>query len=315
MLLIFGRVFGIFTLIFVGYFTHRVGVLGKDANEPLTKLLLYVTAPCMAAYSIYSKELSDKLVESTIQVLIAGTLYYVLGTVVAYAIVKAFKFKPKAQWGVYIAAMVATNNGFMGFPVTQAIFGADLFYLLVMLNIPTCVFFYGIMPMILNIGRENSSGNWKSNLKAMLNPAMVGISVGIVFMAFDYKPPESIDVVVKYLSDATVPLSMIIVGVQLGSSNLLEIIKDKYVNLTSIFAMLLIPFLTFLSVHFLPFLNGDVKLVVIFSSVFPTAVVTAALAFQQKIEGTKAAEIVSITTAMSLITIPISAALLTHLYL
>ena len=315
MLLIFGRVFGIFSLIFVGYITYRRGIFGKDAKDTLTKLLLNITAPCMAAYSIYSKELSDKLVQSTVQVLIVETLYYALGVIIAFLIVKFLKFDPVSQWGVYIAAMIATNNGFMGFPVTEAIFGDDIFYLLVMINIPTCVFFYGIMPMVLNIGRKNSEGNWKSNLKLMLNPAMFGITIGVLFMLIQYRPPEAIDSVVKYLSDATIPISMIVVGVQLGESNLREIIKDKYVNITSLMRMIIIPIITFLAVHFIPFLNEDVKLIIVFSSIFPTAVVTAAISVQQNIEGNKAAEIVSITTAISLATIPISAAILSYFYL
>lgn len=315
MLLIFGRVFGIFSLIFVGYITYRRGIFGKDAKDTLTKLLLNITAPCMAAYSIYSKELSDKLVQSTVQVLIVETLYYALGVIIAFLIVKFLKFDPVSQWGVYIAAMIATNNGFMGFPVTEAIFGDDIFYLLVMINIPTCVFFYGIMPMVLNIGRKNSEGNWKSNLKLMLNPAMFGITIGVLFMLIQYRPPEVIDSVVKYLSDATIPISMIVVGVQLGESNLREIIKDKYVNITSLMRMIIIPIITFLAVHFIPFLNEDVKLIIVFSSIFPTAVVTAAISVQQNIEGNKAAEIVSITTAISLATIPISAAILSYFYL
>lgn len=315
MLLIFGRVFGIFSLIFVGYITYKRGIFGKDAKDTLTKLLLNITAPCMAAYSIYSKELSDKLVQSTVQVLIVETLYYVLGVIIAFLIVKFLKFDPVSQWGVYIAAMIATNNGFMGFPVTEAIFGDDIFYLLVMINIPTCVFFYGVMPMVLNIGRQNSEGNWKSNLKLMLNPAMFGITIGVLFMLIQYRPPEAIDSVVKYLSDATIPISMIVVGVQLGESNLREIIKDKYVNITSLMRMIIIPIITFLAVHFIPFLNEDVKLIIVFSSIFPTAVVTAAISVQQNIEGNKAAEIVSITTAISLVTIPISAAILSYFYL
>lgn len=315
MLLIIGRVFGIFSLIFVGYITYKRGIFGKDAKDTLTKLLLNITAPCMAAYSIYSKELSDKLVQSTVQVLIVETLYYVLGVIIAFLIVKFLKFDPVSQWGVYIAAMIATNNGFMGFPVTEAIFGDDIFYLLVMINIPTCVFFYGVMPMVLNIGRQNSEGNWKSNLKLMLNPAMFGITIGVLFMLIQYRPPEAIDSVVKYLSDATIPISMIVVGVQLGESNLREIIKDKYVNITSLMRMIIIPIITFLAVHFIPFLNEDVKLIIVFSSIFPTAVVTAAISVQQNIEGNKAAEIVSITTAISLVTIPISAAILSYFYL
>ncbi|MDD6920576.1 MAG: AEC family transporter [Eubacteriales bacterium] len=315
MLLIFGRVLGIFLLIFVGLIAYKVGVFNEDSKNHLTKLLLYITAPCMAAYSIYSKEISPELMSSTIQVLIVQSLYFVVMVAFGYFVVRLLNFKPRAQWGVYIASMVAINNGFMGYPVTKAVFGDDIFYLMVMINIPSCIFFYAIMPVVMRIGRETTDTSWWSNIKQAINPAMTGIAIGVIFLLLGIQPPEDVNIIVKYLSDATIPLSMIIVGVQLGTSHLKEVIKNKYVAITSFVAMFVVPVVVLLLVHFLPFLNNDVKLIIIFSSIFPTAVVTAAISHQQGIEGNRAAEIVSITTAISLVTIPLSAAMLSYLYL
>ena len=117
-----------------------------------------------------------------------------------------------------------------------------------------------------------------------------------------------------YLSDMTIPLSMIIIGVQLGSSRIMEILKHKYINLVNIFSMFAIPILTFLAVERFSFLDVNVRLVIVFASVFPAAVVPAAIAEQQGIKSNRLAEVVSLTTLISLITLPIAATFLMKYY-
>lgn len=312
--MVFARVFAIFLLIFIGYFANKIKILPDESSKYLINLMLYITAPCMSASSIYSKELSDEVVVSTIQVILGAVVYFVFVTIIAFATVKIFKFKPKEEWGVYIAAITCLNSGFMGFPVTKAIFGDDIFYLMVMHNIIACFYIYGIAPALLNIGRTGKSSGMGKTLKAMINPCTVGIIIGVTMLLAHVRPPEPLDEVILSLSDATVPISMIIVGVQLGSSNLREIIKNKYINIANIVAMVVIPVCTFLIVEQFDFLNTDVKLLLIFASIFPTAVAPAAIAEQQGIKGNRLAEIVSVTTATSLIAIPIMSVFLMGYY-
>lgn len=316
MIVVFSKVVGIMLLILIGYITNKLGIFPDESKKYLTNMLLYITAPCMGAYSIYTKELSDKLVSSTIQVLIGAGLYFAVMTVIIFFMVKALKFKPKPQWGVYIAAMVSVNNGFMGFPVTKQVFGDDLFYLMVIHNVSSCIFLYGVLPVILYIGREkNGEKTLLSNIKAAVNPCIVGVLLGLFMLFMDINPPQTINDIVKYLSDATVPVSMILIGVQLGSSRLRDILKNKYVVLATFIKMFIVPAITFALVYICPVFDDDVKLILIFASVFPTAVVTSALAEKEGIEGNTGAEIVSITTAISLLVIPIMATILTHVYL
>ena len=62
------------------------------------------------------------------------------------------------------------------------------------------------------------------------------------------------------------------------------------------------------------FLQTGVKVILIFASVFPTAVVPAAIAEKMGKDPTRLAEIVSVTTAFSLITIPLISAFLMGYY-
>lgn len=314
MFIIFARVFSVFMLIFIGFFACRKNILPGESTKYLINLMLYITAPCMAASSIYSKELSPQVVNATVQVIVGAVIYFAICTVIALVAVRFLNFKPKEQWGLYITAICCINSGFMGFPVTKAIFGDDIFYLMVMHNIIACGYIYGITPVLLDMGRGNH-GSRLSALKSMVNPCTIGIVIGVVMLLMGLKPPKELDQVIVSLSDATIPISMIIVGIQLAGSDFKNMLKDKYINIVNILSMLIIPVLTFVVVAQFDMLEPNVKLILIFSSVFPTAVAPAAIAEQRGVPAGKLAEIVSVTTATSLVIIPIMAMILMKVYM
>lgn len=314
MIVVFGRVIAIFSLVFLGFIVNRKKILPDESRKYLINLMMYITAPCMAASSIYMKELSPQVIRSTVQIVIGAAVFFVVATIFSYIFVKVFKFQPKEEMGLYIVAITSLNNGFMGFPVTKAIFGEDIFYFMVMHNVVSCFYLYGTVPLLLKIGRKNVKTNLKSNLKDMINPCIIGILIGVVFLVIGFRPHKMINEIIIYLSDMTIPLSMIIIGVQLGSSKIMEILKHKYINLVNVASMIIIPILTFLIVERLTFLDVSVRLVLVFASVFPAAVVPSAIAEQQGMKTNRLAEVVSLTTLMSLITLPIAATFLMKYY-
>ena len=314
MFVVFGRVASIFILILIGFIANKIGVLPDTSRKHLTNLMLCITAPCMAAQSLYSKELSEEVITDTIQILVGTAVYFIIVTALAFVMVKGLKFKPKKEWGIYIVAITCINTGFMGFPITKAIFGDDLFYLMVIENIILCVYLYSLSPILLYVGRDDKPKGGLAIMKSILNPCTIGIIVGVVMLILGIKPPQALDEVVTSLSEATIPLSMIIVGVQLGSSNIREMIKNKYINITNVVTMVFIPIVTFLIVDQFDFLSSDVKVILIFASVFPTAVAPSAIAEKEGLDPTRLAELVSVTTVTSLIVIPIAAAFLTGYY-
>lgn len=58
MIIIFGKVFSILAMVGVGFLLYRSGKLGDRARTDLTTLLLTVTTPCLALYTLYEKELT-----------------------------------------------------------------------------------------------------------------------------------------------------------------------------------------------------------------------------------------------------------------
>ncbi|MEF9921407.1 MAG: AEC family transporter [Anaerovoracaceae bacterium] len=313
MLAVFSKVLVIFILILVGFIANKKKILPDEARPHITNLLLYITSPCMIISSIYSKELTSSIFLSTVQVMIGAAVFFLVTSIMAYYFVKFLKYKPKADWGMYIIAITSINSGFMGFPVTKAIFGDDIFYLMVMHNILLTVYIYGFVSPILNIG-GHVKPKLKDIVKSMCNICMFAVILGFVMLILSIKPPAMIDEIIQLLSDATIPISMIVVGMQLGSSDIKSILLNKYLIFTNIASMFIIPVITFLIVNQLDFLYTDVKVILIFASAFPTAVAPVAIAEQDGKNAQTLAEAVSLTTFTSLITIPLIAGFLMSYY-
>lgn len=310
MLTVVGKVFSILAMVFIGLWLYRSGRLGDQARTDLTGLLLTVTAPCLAMYTLYEKELTSETIVSTVQVTVAGICYLIIGTILAWAYAKVMKTDQKDR-GCYIVMMVGLNNGFMGLPITKEIFGADALYLLAIYIIFMNLYFYTAAVLLMTSGKGAFS--LKEAGKALLSPVMMGLLIGGVMMILGIQPPAMVDGLIRSLGDVTVPLSMIVVGLQLGQSNLASILKNRQLIVCSLGAMIFIPLVTFLIVNMMP-LHNTVKIVIIFSTVFPAAVIPAVLAEQYGANGKLMAEGVTLTTILSMITIPVAASVLTALY-
>ena len=131
MIIIFGKVFSILAMVGVGFLLYRSGKLGDRARTDLTTLLLTVTTPCLALYTLYEKELTRETMVSTAQAFCGAIGYILVASILASIFARLIRAKVEDR-GCFIVLMVALNNGFMGFPVTKEIFGGDVLYLLVM---------------------------------------------------------------------------------------------------------------------------------------------------------------------------------------
>ena len=120
---------------------------------------------------------------------------------------------------------------------------------------------------------------------------------------------QSIDMI----GQATIPLSMLIVGIQLGGSNLGRIIKNKQLLFLCVFKMLSLPLLTFMLVNWLP-IDVNTKITLIFGAAFPIAVGTVAVSEAEGANALIAAEGTTLTTVISLVILPLTASLLISFY-
>ncbi|HKK95496.1 MAG TPA: AEC family transporter [Anaerovoracaceae bacterium] len=300
MLTIISKISTIFIYILIGFIANRAKVITDEANNHIINLLLKITAPCLILSSIITKDLNDETYTQTIQVLILSISFFVVAAFIALFLVKPLKgTKDK---GVLMVIITSINSAFIGYPITKAVFDNDIFYFVVIANIMLNIYLFLICIWQLNYG-EKRSISIKSVLKPFLNVLSLATITAVTMLFLHIKLPDYPLNIIKTLGDITIPLSMLVVGVQLGGSNFKKIIKNKHLIWASFANVIIIPAITLLLMYYMPFSNS-VKLVIVLSSTFPCAVVPVALAHREGKNATLLAEGVALTTLFSMITIP-----------
>lgn len=318
--LVFSKVVAIFLLLMTGYVVGRLKLLPEDADTTLTVLLLKVLTPCLILSSVTSKELNDDTVSATIWTLLGSVGYFAIAAILGLLFCKYILRIPRVDVGTWAFVFGSVNTGFMGFPITLSIFGQDIFFLMVMQNIILGLYLYSVGPILIRYGNEHIGyeklsfgGQVKTFLSTLNNPNIIMSAVALIMLFCGLHLPDMIFDSVDLMGNAVVPTSMLLVGIQLSQNNLLEMLKDKRNVLFSVFKMLILPAVIFLCVNWLP-LSNDVKLVLVLSAIFPAAVVTVPVCILEEKDPTDAANLVALTTLLSVVTIPIWAVILLHIY-
>lgn len=312
MLTVFLKIAAIFAMTAIGFTASKTGILPAESKKYLSNLLLFITSPCMIIGSMTSQTLDAHTFELMIQIVAGSFIFFLAAMAVSFLIVKLMRCD-REDAGVLMVIITAVNTGFMGFPVTKAIFGNTYFFLMVIQNIVLNIYIYSMMVYQMNYGFRKKEGI-KGMLMPMLNMCTYALIIGLVLMLLKVQLPDILADFINTVGDATIPVSMIVVGVQLSESSIGKMLTNKRLITASLCNVILIPALTFLAVNWLP-LAPESKLILIFAAAFPCAVVSTAIALKENRNAALMAEGVAMTTLLSMGTLPVIAIILTHLYL
>ena len=312
--LVFGKILSIFMIIAVGFTANKADIMPMAANKYLVGLLIRVTCPCMIVASITSNELREDTLSLSLQTLAGGILFFAVSALLGWILsAKLIKVEPSSNVGVYTYAFGSINSGFIGFPITLAIFGSGILYLMVIHNVVLNLYLYTFGIMLVNLGASGGRLDFRGFLNSFKNINAIAAIVSIFMLFAGLKLPAVIFDCVDMIGDATTPLSMLIVGMQLGDCDFREVLKNRKLLGISLLKMLLLPVLTFLLVNWLP-LDVSVKVCLVFAASFPVAVAVVPVTSEQNRDSLIAAEMVAITTLFSLAVIPAVATFLLGYY-
>lgn len=184
----------------------------------------------------------------------------------------------------------------MGFPLLTAVLGSTgIFYgsAFAALN---PVFIWTVAIVYLQGGLKEF--NWK---KAIFNPGIFGIAAGLLIFLGGITLPPLASQAVNHLGSLAVPIPMTIIGVQLAHTNLRRAVRDKKSWLAAALRLVIFPLGTLLAM-FAFGIRGSVLLATTIAAATPPATI---IAMFDKPESRLGAEIVSLHTLCSIVTMPI----------
>ena len=278
-------------MILAGAVCCKAGVFKPKEKSVLANLLLYLVVPAMVLDS-YMVEYDP----ATALVLLVG-----LGV----AFLASFKVQKDARAILWFACAFS-NAGYMGFPLIKALFGGEG-----LLYASGFVTIFNIL--IWTIGYVVVSGQVdpKQTVKAVVTcPCIIAVVVGLIIYLARIPLPEVLTGPIGAIGDMNTPLSMIITGATIASSDLKKLMKNKNLFLTWGVRMLGVPAVELLIFALLG-LHGTVPTIVLLLEACPCAAITTMFAIQFHHDEELAAGAVVFSTLSSILTLPLYALLLT----
>ncbi len=288
-----------FVMIMLGFILVKTKLVNPDSKKSLSNILVYVVVPCMIVNSFIATY-DDSILENLLWSFLVSFILLVLGIVVSFVICIKYKTSDKP---ILLFALMFSNASYMGIPLIQALFGdIGVIYasgFLTLFNILLWTVGYMVVSKTFNI---------KSTLISILKtPIIYSLIIGLLIFIFQIPVPSIIKTPLNLLGNMNTPLSMLVTGMIIGSSNVLTVVKNKYVWLNVAFRLLLIPLIclgvTYL-LSFLPISKEVLKIAFILMAT-PSAAITSIFAIKFNYNEDVAAGVVIITTILSIITLPL----------
>ncbi len=285
----------LFILIAVGFLCSKRGFFSEKSIGELSRFVLYVVTPCVIVDSFH-RPFDSTMLKGLVISAGAAALVHLLNITLAHIFIRE---KDTSARSVMRYASVFSNCGYMSLPIQNMILGSDgVFYCAIFIGVFTLfTWTYGLIIMGGNLG--------DIKLKRLaLNPGILGILVGMFFFLTPFSLPQILHIPIKGLAAMNTPLPMVIIGFYLSRINSLAVFGSRQVMLVVILRLVLSPILSLFILCFLG-LRETMLISLVISASAPAAANTVMFASLFRKNSELAVLIMSFTTLLSIITIPL----------
>ncbi|MCQ2506659.1 MAG: AEC family transporter [Lachnospiraceae bacterium] len=317
----FNAIAPIILTIVLGYVLKRCGLLSEQFLKIGNKLVFNVSLPCMLFINVYSIESLETIDTDLIAyACIATLIIFCFGILIAF-----FTTKEPKKRGVMLQCVFRSNYAIIGLPLAQQLGGEKALQVASVLSAVSIPLFNMLAVIALLMFLE--TGNiWNQIRRVFINilknPLIIGVFAGVVAVFLRSIIPLNaygeavfslkndlpfLHTSIKYLSNLTTPLALIILGGRFDFSSTKDNLKEIIIAVTArviIVPTLAIGVAVYLSeyVNFLSIgRNAYPAMVALYAS--PVAVASAIMAEQMKNDGKLAGQLVVWTSLISIFTI------------
>ena len=200
--------------------------------------------------------------------------------------------------------MIFNNATFLGYPIVSSTFGSGgiLAYYGFIVAFNVALFSYGIWLFEHRVTP-------KLIRSVVFNPNIIAVLIGMILFLLSIALPDFLMDSVRYVGNATTPLSLICIGFMLSQAKLLKVIK-KWKLMVAVLAQLIIGPLLAWGITTLLNFPAEVIQVCTLIQALPTATSLGLFAVKYGGNAIEASEFVTASTLFSVITMPIMVSLL-----
>lgn len=293
-LTVLNQVIILFILIFLGVLLTKKGIFTESGIKSMTELVLRFVTPCVIIKS-FIREFDPDTLKGVLISFVSAAAIHILFILVGICV---FRERDEARRRVLRFGIVFSNCGYMSLPLQEAVLGADgVVYgasFIAIFNI--FVWSYGIFEM-------SGDRALVSPKKLFINPGMIGVTLGIIVFLIPFQIPAIIEKPISYLAALNTPLPMMIIGYHLANSNLKKAFKDLVCWGALLIRLVALPMLALASLY-LCGIRGNMLISMVIAACAPSAAITTMFSSKFGKDTELSVNLVSLSTVISLITIP-----------
>lgn len=295
-LLVVARQVGVlFVLMAAGFLCHRTRLLGERVIKGLVDLLVVVVTPCLIVRS-FERPFAPNLLSGLLWALAAAVGAHLLGIAASFL----FRDADKRRESVLRFAVIFSNAGFMGIPLEQALLGTD------------GVFFGAVYVAVFNLfcwtyGVVTMCGGLKDvRVRSLLvNPGSVGITLGLPFFLFSLHLPSVLDAPLGMIADLNTPLAMMVVGWYLAEADFRPVAACRSAWGAGALRLIAIPSVVLGALWLCRPPEPAMAIATVVAASAPVAALTTMLSARYGRDVPVSVGLVSATTLLSILTMPL----------
>ena len=296
LLIVIGQVVTLFLMMGVGFVLAKLGKFSEETASHATHLLLYVVGSCIIINQLQI-EASAAVVRTMLMAALGMALTYVIMLPLVQLL---FRKEPSDTKVVRRFGMVYANNSFMGLPLLASVLGDEalIFGVISMLVFALFQWTHGALTM----------GGKLSLRQAVVNPGILSMAAGLCLFITGLRLPGPVRSAMDFMSNLNTPLAMVVIGSQMARADILAVFQKPRLYLTAAVKLLFVPAVTCAALYLLPLHLEPLSFCAcVVLSACPTAGATAMFAQMFRRDVETAAQMVTLSTLLCILTLPVFA--------
>lgn len=227
----------IFLIIAVGFIAARKKLIDETVSRHLSSILMEIVLPFSILSSSQQVFSTDRLREMGVSLLLSAG-YYILSILFCLFLADRLGFSDSRK-RIFVTLTVFANVGFMGFSIMQEILGDTGTLYTVVHNSAYQIFFFSYGLYLLK-------GEGKLTLRSLFGSRIIWISISsVILYLLPFRFPAALTETCSTVGSMLMPLSMLIIGAQIGRMELRRLFGEKQALLVDVLRMFVFPAIMF----------------------------------------------------------------------
>ena len=203
-----GLTLGIFLLIGVGALARKVGLVRREAREPLNNIIIFIALPSLIFVAARQSEIEPSLLLIAAVSLMIGLTTLAVG----YGLAKLLRLSGPLM-GAFLLTSGVGNTGYLGYPLTAGIFGREHLVKAVFFDMfsTVLILFTAGIYFAAKYGTKRNSSFKQAVLYGA--PNLCGLVFG--FATRGLSLPIPLDLAINSLAQSTTGIIMLSIGISL----------------------------------------------------------------------------------------------------